>query len=310
MTHLLNFLTQVTPAMQATEIAPDAVEAVANIGPALMEDPAAFAQHYGNMAVEKTVFFVPKILAALIVLWIGFWIAKKVYNGLNKFFGKSKTLEPMIGNLAAKAAKYAVLLATFLAAISMVGVDVAKIFVILSAATLAIGLALEGSMANVAAGLLLIVFRPYKIGDYVEVAGEEGVVEDLNIFTTTLRTLDNIKVIVANNEVRGGTIRNFSSLGKRRVDVDFGIDYDDDMDKAIKIIKDTAAKHAQVLSEPEGPWAKVSYLNNSSVDIQMRVWCDTNDYWDVRFDLLKDIKEAFDKGGISIPYPHCVEIEK
>lgn len=310
MLNFLSLLTQSFPVMQATDTVPGTAEAIANIGPAFMEDPAAFAQHYGNMAIEKSVFFLPKILAGLVVLWIGFWIAKKVYNGLTKFFAKSDTVQPMIGNLAAKAAKYAILVATFLAAISMVGVDVAKIFVLLSAATLAIGLALEGSMANVAAGLLLIVFRPYKIGDYVEVAGEEGIVEDLNIFTTTLRTLDNIKVILANNEVRSNTIKNLSSLGIRRVDVDFGIDYDDDMDKAIKIIKDTAAKHGQVLSKPEGPWAKVANLNDSSVDIQMRVWCDTANYWDVRFDLIKDIKEAFDKGGISIPYPHCVEIEK
>jgi len=310
MMNFVNFLTQATPVMQVGDAAPEAIDAVANLGPKIMEDPAGAAQHYANMAIEKSVFFIPKILGALIVLWIGFWIAKKVYNGLTKAFGKNSKVEPMIGNLAAKAAKYAILVATFLAAVSMVGIDVAKVFVILSAATLAIGLALEGTMGNVAAGLLLIVFRPFKIGDYVEVGGEEGVVEDLNIFTTTLRTLDNIKVIMANSEVRASTIRNFSSLGKRRVDVDFGIDYDDDMDQAIKIIKDTAAKDSRVLSDPEGPWAKVANLNDSSVDIQMRVWCDTDDYWDVRFDLIKEIKEAFDKGGISIPYPHCVEIER
>jgi small conductance mechanosensitive channel len=165
-------------------------------------------------------------------------------------------------------------------------------------------------MSNVAAGLLLVMFRPYKIGDYVEVAGEEGVVEDLNIFTTTLITLDNVKVILSNSEVRGNTIKNFTSQPVRRVDVDFGIDYDDDMDKAIKIITQTAAKDSRVLTEPDAPWAKVSCLNDSSVDIQMRVWCKPDDYWDVRFDLIKAVKEAFDKGGISIPYPHVVEIEK
>lgn len=278
--------------------------------PSIMEDLSGFLQHYGNIAVEKSVFFVPKILIALIILWIGSTIAKRLYRALVKRAAASEKVDSTLGNFAATAVKYAVLTATFLAAIAVVGIPVAKVFVILSAATLAIGLALQGSMANVAAGLLLVLFRPYKIGDYIEAAGEEGVVDDLNIFTTTLITLDNIKVILSNSEVRGNTIKNLTSTGVRRVDVDFGIDYDDNMDKAIKIVKDTAAKHADVLSEPEGPWAKVSYLNDSSVDIQMRVWCKAEHYWDVRFDLIKDVKEAFDKGKISIPYPHCVEIEK
>ena len=278
--------------------------------PPLMADPAGFAQFYANLVLEKLIFFVPKLLIALIILWIGTTIAAKVYRALINTMTKSDKVDTTLGNFASAAAKYAVLTVTFLLAIALVGIPVAKVFVILSAATLAIGLALQGSMANVAAGFLLILFRPYKIGDYVELAGEEGVVEDLNIFTTTLRTLDNIKVILSNGEVRGSTIKNFTSLGVRRVDVDFGIDYDDDMDTAIELIKQTAAQHKDVLSEPEGPWAKVSYLNSSSVDVQMRVWCKSDDYWDVRFDLIKDVKEAFDRGGISIPYPHAVEIIK
>lgn len=278
--------------------------------PSVMSDPTGFFQYYGNIAVEKAVFFVPKILIALIILWIGSSIAGRVFRALKNRTADSEHVDTTLGNFAAAAAKYAILIATFLAAIAVVGIPVAKVFVILSAATLAIGLALQGSMANVAAGFLLVLFRPYKIGDYVEVAGEEGVVDDLNIFTTTLITLDNIKVILSNSEVRGNTIKNYTSQGVRRVDVDFGIDYGDNMDKAIKIVKDTASKHKDVLSEPDGPWAKVSYLNDSSVDIQMRVWCKAEDYWDVRFDLIKSVKEAFDKGKISIPYPHVVEIEK
>lgn len=278
--------------------------------PSLVNDPTGFVEHYTNIVIEKSVFFVPKILIALIVLWIGSSIAGRVYRFLVKRTTQSETLDTTLGNFAAALAKYAVLIATFLAAIAIVGVPVAKVFVVLSAATLAIGLALQGSMANVAAGLLLIIFRPYKIGDYIEAAGEEGVVDDLNIFTTTLISLDNIKIILSNSAVRGGTLKNYSALGVRRVDVDFGIDYDDDMDKALKIVTQTASKDKRVLSEPDAPWARVSCLNDSSVDIQMRVWCAVDDYWDVRFDLIKAVKEAFDKDGISIPYPHCVEIEK
>jgi small conductance mechanosensitive channel len=278
--------------------------------PSLMADPSGFLDFYTELAIEKIIFFAPKLLLALLILWIGSSIAARLYRMLLKRSSESERVDTTLGSFIATAVKYAALTATFLAAIAVIGVPVAKVFVILSAATLAIGLALQGSMANVAAGLLLVLFRPYKIGDYVEVAGEEGVVEDLNMFTTTLITLDNVKLILSNSDVRSNTIKNFTSMENRRVDIDFGIDYDDDMDKAIKIVKDVASKDARVLSEPDGPWAKVSYLNSSSVDVQLRVWCKAANYWDVKFDLLKAVKEAFDAGGISIPYPHVVEIEK
>jgi small conductance mechanosensitive channel len=285
------------------------VQATEN-APSLMADPSGFLDFYTELAIEKIIFFAPKLLLALLILWIGSSIAARLYRMLLKRSSESERVDTTLGSFIATAVKYAALTATFLAAIAVIGVPVAKVFVILSAATLAIGLALQGSMANVAAGLLLVLFRPYKIGDYVEVAGEEGVVEDLNMFTTTLITLDNVKLILSNSDVRSNTIKNFTSMENRRVDIDFGIDYDDNMDKAIKIVKDVASKDARVLSEPDGPWAKVSYLNSSSVDVQLRVWCKAADYWDVKFDLLKAVKEAFDAGGISIPYPHVVEIEK
>ena len=248
-----------------------------------------------------------KIVIALIIFMIGSYIAKRVHKFISAQAANNPKVDQTLGSLAASAAKAVIMLGTILAAVGFLGVKVAAIMSIFAAATLAIGLALEGSMANVAAGLLLLVTRPYDVGDYVELAGQEGEVDDLNIFTTTLRTVDNIKVMIANGEVRGSTIKNLTSLGRRRVDVDFGIDYGDDMDKAMDIIKSTASKDNRLL---EDPWAKVVTLNDSSVDIQMRVWCKPEDYWDVRFDLMKNVKEAFDKGGISIPYPHCVEIEK
>ena len=256
---------------------------------------------------DKAPGLLVKAVIALIIFVIGSYIAKRVHKFISGQAAKNPRIDTTLGGLAASAAKAVIMLFTIIAAVGFLGVKVAAIMSIFAAATLAIGLALEGSMANVAAGLLLLVTRPYDVGDYVELAGQEGTVDDLNIFTTTLRTVDNVKVIIANGEVRDSTIKNLTSLGRRRVDVDFGIDYEDDMDKAMDIIKKTAAKDKRLL---EDPWAKVVYLNDSSVDIQMRVWCKPEDYWDVRFDLIKDIKEAFDKGGISIPYPHCVEIEK
>lgn len=268
------------------------------------------AVFYGQYALDNIITYAPRLLAALIVIGIGTRIARRISEGILKWTTKSEKVDTTLGSFFSAAARYAVLIGTVLFAVSILGADIAAIFGIFAAMTLAIGLALQGSMSNVAAGLLLIIMRPYQIGDYVEIAGEEGTVEDLNIFNTTLRTLDNIKIIVSNGEVRGNNIKNLTSMGVRRVDVDFGIDYGDDINRAIKIITDTAALDARIIKDPNPPWAKVSCLNDSSVDIQMRVWCKASDYWDVRFDMLKSVKEAFDKGGISIPYPHVVEITK
>ncbi|NNC37138.1 MAG: mechanosensitive ion channel family protein [Acidimicrobiales bacterium] len=274
----------------------------------LAETTQTYWDKYSNLALENIIVFAPKIILALFLLWIGSAIAGRFYKILLKRTTDSKKIDTTIGSVTASLVKYAILIATILAAVSVLGVEIAKIFTVLAAMTLAVGLALQGTMSNVAAGILLMVFRPYKVGDYVEVNGVEGIVDDINIFTTVLRTLDNVKLTLANGDAWRSTIKNFTSQEFRRVDVDFGIDYDDDMDKAIKIIKDTAAKHEHVLRTPDAPWAKVSNLGESSVDIQMRVWCKPEHYWDVMFDLTKSVKEAFDKGGISIPYPHAVEI--
>ncbi|MEE9346919.1 MAG: mechanosensitive ion channel family protein [Robiginitomaculum sp.] len=263
----------------------------------------------GQSLLEKAVVYVPKIIIAGVILWVGSHIARRAFNLVQGQAQNNPRIDTTIGKLAATIVRYAIFITALLIAVSILGVNVAAIMGVFAAMTLAIGLALQGSMSNVAAGFLLILLRPYKIGDYVEVAGQEGTVEDVNIFTTTLRTVDNVQVIISNGEVRGSTIKNLSSLGKRRIDVDFGIDYGDDIDKAIGIIKDVAVANPDVLKDSP-PWAKVSCLNDSSVDIQMRVWCKSADYWDTRFDLIKSVKEAFDAGGISIPYPHVVEIER
>ncbi len=250
-----------------------------------------------------------KIFMALLILWIGMKIARWVGKKVKTLSMRSPTVDETLGNFIGSIARYAVAAMVFVAAIGQVGVQTASLVAMLGAATLAIGLALQGTLSNVAAGVMLMLFRPYKLGDYVEVAGKEGVVNDMNIFTTNLATVDNKEVIIANGEAWGSTIQNFTSLGLRRVDVDYGIHYDDDIDKAIKIINDTAGKHPDVLSEPHGPWAKVVTLNESSVDIQSRVWCKPEHYWDVMFDLKKSIKEAFDKNGITIPYPTSIELD-
>ncbi len=271
------------------------------------EGLAETANFYSTAAIENLVEFAPKLVAAGLILWIGSWLAGRIHRAVYQNVIKSDRIDTTLGAFFAKVVRYGILTAVILLAISILGVEIAAIFVVLSATTLAIGLALQGSLSNVAAGLILIILRPYRIGEYVELVGEEGIVEDINLFTTSLRRLDNVKIIIANNDVRAAAIRNFSSLGVRRIDLDFGIDYGDDIEKAQEIIKETAAAHPDVLSEPEGPWARVSVLNSSSVDIQMRVWCKSENYWETRFDLIRAVKEAFDAGGITIPYPQAVE---
>ncbi|MEM8634969.1 MAG: mechanosensitive ion channel family protein [Pseudomonadota bacterium] len=269
------------------------------------------ANYYSQLMIDSSITFAPRLIAAGLVLFIGSWIAGRLYRSVRKRTDSIQSIDTTLGAFIANAVRYIFIGGVFLFAVSILGVEIASIFVVFSAMTLAIGLALQGSMSNVAAGLLLIILRPYKIGDFVELNGEEGHVEDLNIFQTTLRTLDNIKVILTNNDVRSSTIRNYSSLGARRCDIDFGIDYGDDIAKAMEIIEREAAAHALVIKGgSRDPWTRVSCLNDSSVDIQLRVWCDPEDYWDVRFDLLRSVKEGFDSGGVSIPFPHVVEIEK
>lgn len=263
--------------------------------------------YYSTVVVENLVQFAPRLVAAGLVLWIGAWLAGRIHKTVYENVIKSDRIDTTLGAFFAKVVRYILLAGVILLAVSILGVEIASIFVLFSAMTLAIGLALQGSLGNVAAGLIIIVLRPYRIGDYVELSGEEGIVEEINLFTTSLRRLDNVKVIVSNGDVRSSTIRNYSSLGVRRIDIDFGIDYGDDISKAQEIILTTAAGHKDVLSDPEPPWAKVALLNSSSVDIQLRVWVRWQDYWETRFDLIRSVKEAFDEGGITIPYPQAVE---
>jgi small conductance mechanosensitive channel len=164
-------------------------------------------------------------------------------------------------------------------------------------------------LSDLAAGFMLILFRPYKIGQYVDIGGTAGTVKDLNLFVTELATPDNVQIIVPNGKAWGSIITNYSHHDTRRVDLVFGIDYSDSADEAMAIILQQVEQDARVKSDP-APWVRVTNLGDSSVDLTARIWCDAADYWDLKFALTKAIKEAFDTKGISIPYPHTVEIRK
>ncbi len=274
-----------------------------------LAEAGAFLSPENLIELAKTAWpYALKGIIALLILWIGFKIARWLGRMATKSIVKAPNVDETLATFLGSLVRYAVMAMVAIAAIGQVGVQTASLVAIFGAAGLAIGLALQGTLSNIAAGVMLMLFRPFKLGDMVRVAGEEGVVTEMSIFTTELTTVDNIQVIIGNGEVFGANIQNLTSKGTRRVDNDFGIDYDDDINKAIKIITDTAKAHPSVLSEP-APWAKVTGLGESSVDIQSRVWAKSEDYWDVMFDLNKSVKEAFDKGGITIPYPISVELD-
>ncbi|EEX08704.1 mechanosensitive ion channel family protein [Ruegeria lacuscaerulensis ITI-1157] len=246
---------------------------------------------------------------ALIVLVLG-WIAAGSISGVvRKRINRTPQIDPTLGNFAASTVKWVILAIVLVAVLGIFGIQATSIVAILGAASLAIGLALQGTLSDLAAGVMLVVFRPYKLGQFVDIGGTSGTVRDLNLFTTELVTPDNVQIIVPNGQAWGSIITNYSAHDTRRVDLVFGIDYGDSADEAMKIILDVAKADGRVHADPE-PWVRVTNLGDSSVDLTARLWCAADDYWDVKFDLTKAVKEAFDAKGISIPYPHSVEIHK
>ncbi len=246
---------------------------------------------------------------ALVVLVLGWIAAGWISGAVRKRINKASQIDPTLGNFAASVVKWVILAIVLVAVLGIFGIEATSIVAILGAASLAIGLALQGTLSDLAAGVMLVVFRPYKLGQFVDIGGTAGTVQDLNLFTTELVTPDNVQIIVPNGQAWGSIITNYSAHDTRRVDLVFGIDYGDNADDAMKIILDVAGADARVMKDPE-PWVRVTNLGDSSVDLTARLWCKAADYWDVKFETTKAVKEAFDAKGVSIPYPHSVEIQK
>jgi small conductance mechanosensitive channel len=242
-----------------------------------------------------------KVLAALAIFIIGRWVAKGVRKLVDRLMTKSN-VDPTLVSFTANLAYIGLLAFIVIAALGQMGIQTTSFIAILGAAGLAIGLALQGSLSNFAAGFLLIIFRPFKVGDLIEGAGVFGVVEAIQIFTTQLKTADNKTVIVPNAKLTDDNIVNWTVKGTRRVDMVFGIGYEDDIDKARSLMADIVAADDRILKNPE-PQSAVSELADSSVNFVVRPWVKVNDYWGVYFDLTEKIKKAFDTNGVSIPFP-------
>ncbi len=241
------------------------------------------------------------LIAAIIILIVGRiavgFVVRAIRIGMRKN-GIDKTLETFICNLV----KWALMIVVIIAAISQLGIQTTSFVAIFGAAGLAVGLALQGSLSNFAAGVLIVLFRPYKAGDWIEAAGIAGAVEQVQILTTVLRTGDNKRVIVPNSQIMNSVITNYSANDTRRIDLVIGVGYDDDLDKTRRVLEEIVAADERVLKEP-APQIAVSELGASSVDFVVRPWVSTPDYWGTRFDLTETIKKRFDQEGISIPYP-------
>jgi small conductance mechanosensitive channel len=242
-----------------------------------------------------------KVVAAIMIFIVGRWVAMAVTKFIKKLMTKSKTdgaLVSFVGNLS-----YVALLAfVIIAALNQLGIQTASFIAVLATAGLAIGLALQGSLSNFAAGVLMIIFKPFKVGDYIEGGGTAGTVEEIQIFTTQLKSPDNKTIIVPNAKMLGDNITNYTVKGTRRVELVFGIGYDDDIDKARRVIEDIIAQDDRVMKDP-APAVVVAELANSSVNLKVRVWTTADDYWGFYFDTTETVKKQFDAEGISIPFP-------
>lgn len=242
-----------------------------------------------------------KIATALAIFLVGKFVVRLVVSAIAKLMQKQevdKTLETFICNLV----RTALMVVVVIAAIGAIGIETTSFIAIFGAAGLAVGLALQGSLSNFASGVLIVLFRPYRVGDWIEAAGISGSVEQVQILTTILKTGDNKQIIVPNSQIMDSIITNYSANDTRRVDMVVGVSYSDDIDKVRETIMELIAADDRILAEP-APRIAVSQLADSSVNFIVRPWVKTSEYWDVLFDLTEAVKKRFDKEGISIPFP-------
>ena len=242
-----------------------------------------------------------KVIAAIAILVIGRFAAGLVKSAIKKIMQKSRVEETLV-SFVTNLAYVGLMTFIVIAALGQLGVQTASFIAVLGAAGLAVGLALQGSLANFAAGVLLIIFKPFKVGDFIEAGGVSGVIEEIGIFTTELRTPDNKQIIMPNAKATGDNIVNYSAKEQRRVDIIAGVSYSDDLDKVRNVLEQILAEDERVLKDPP-PVVAVSELADSSVNFVVRPWVKTSDYWDVYFATQEKIKKRFDAEGISIPFP-------
>lgn len=250
-----------------------------------------------------------KLMGALLVLVIGFKIAKSITKLVKKLKGMSK-LDPTAANFIVSAIGILLKVVVIISAVAIMGVSMTSVITLLASAGVAVSLALQGSLSNFASGLMLLIFRPFKVGDFIEVAGQMGTVDEISIFYTHIITVDNRRVVLPNSQVSGATLINYSSEKLRRVDLEFSVSFDSDINE-VNFLMEHVAKGVEKICEDPAVFVGLVRQDESALVFVLRAWCQGEDYWAVYFELQEKMKKAFDKAGIKIPYPQLdVHLDK
>jgi len=251
----------------------------------------------------------PAVLLALLVFIIGRWISVRFGSAVEVGMNKSANPNRALAKFSSGLVRILILLGAIIVAFRIVGIDTSSLSAVVLGFGIALAFILKDALSDIAAGVMLMLFRPYNIGDEVEIDGTKGVIVAIEILATRMKTRGNIEIIISNGKAWSGVIRNHTAMGSRRLDKVFGVSYDADLDVAIKAILDAAASDERVYADP-APWAKVVKLNDSSVDIELRIWCDYDNHRKIKMDISQAVKSALDKADIGIPYPHQIIIRK
>lgn len=257
--------------------------------------------HYSDIALEYSTEYGLKVLGALLIFFIGKWVARKIIALMRRGMERAN-VDPTLISFASNALYVVLIIMIIVAAISNVGVETTSFMAIFGAAGLAIGLALKDTLANVGAAVLIIFFRPFKVGDFIEASGVMGNVKSINLFSTTLTTTDNRSIIIPNGALIAGNIINYTGNQTRRIDMTFQIDYKDDLKVAKEVVMNVLHAHEKVLKEPE-PIVAVGALERDGVQLIVRPWVAVEDYWNVSFEVTELVKLEFDKHNITVPFP-------
>lgn len=256
-----------------------------------------------NQYMPAVIAWGTNIVLAVLILLFGFWFAGKVSHAVVAIGEKNKHLDDTLFRFLGSMVRYTILAFVFIAVLNRFGVQTASIIAILGAAGLAVGLALQGALSNLAAGVMLLIFRPYKVNDFIDAAGRFGKVTEIDMFTTILQTFDNQQIIIPNSQIWGAQIINHSHHAVRGVDMHFGIAYGENIDKARAVIEKVLADHPHILKDP-APFVEVETLNDSSVDFLVRPFVNGEHYFNVLYSVPEQIKKALDENNIEIPFPH------
>ena len=287
----------------ATELAENLQENIDTLTdlPKSTDEISVYLKNLLTMLEEFAVTYGGKLIIALIILIVGFKLVNAGTRKLAKAKGFAR-LEPATKNFIVNAIGVLIKVIIGVTALAILGIPMSSIIAVIGSCGLAIGLALQGSLANIAGGFVLVIAKPFAIGDFIISGDISGTVEEIGIFHTKIITIDNKRIVVPNSTISNATLVNATAMKTRRVDLTFTASYDNDIDKVERVLTEVCRTHRLVLDDP-APFARLSAHKDSALEYTVRAWCNTDDYWTVYFDLFRDVKNAFDKNGISIPYP-------